>query len=408
MIGLHPHLRDALLSYFQCGNSAQAIQAAVSRKSAQQIEDEVSALNLALVMVRSPQEWLEHPQGAATAQRRIIDLAKNGTDRKRRLGKANHRPLEGVRVLELTHLVAGPTIGRLLAEQGAEVIKVQPPIGDWVLPLWMDVSWGKQSISLDIKGRSGRRRFVELLADADVLVSSQRPDALARLQLDDKALAEINPNLVFAAATCYAHGTPWSGRRGFEQIAQAATGVVHLHSEALTAPTFVSSLMNDYLTGYLGAIGVVTALAQREEEGGYWDVRASLSRCAMLATKLVEPIDAESYAPASMQDLIDFAIDQPTPWGTFTRLAPAVEFSHTPSMAIRPTSWPGMAPDTIDWSNELGADRPKIPHYPSRLAREGGIRNLMPCYGVEDRGDGGGGLSLASPQMLQMLKASRA
>jgi crotonobetainyl-CoA:carnitine CoA-transferase CaiB-like acyl-CoA transferase len=407
MVGLHPHLRDALLDYLQCANSAPAFQAAVEKKTAQQIEDEAAALNLALGIVRSPEEWLAHPQGAATAEHDMIDIEHSESTGTRRLGAARHRPLEGVRVVELTHLVAGPTIGRLLAEQGAQVIKVQPPLGDWVLPLWMDVSWGKRNIPLDIKGRTGMARFIELLAHADVLISSQRPDALARLGLDDAGLQKINPALVFASASCFAKNTPWAKRRGFEQIAQAVTGLMHKHSEGLPAPTVVSVLINDYLTGYLGAIGTVAALAEREEIGGFWNVEASLTRCAMMGLNFAEPQDAEEYSPASMQDLIDFAIDQETPSGIFTRLAPAVAFSHTPSMALCPTNWPSTHPDTIGWADASDEGQPETPHYPSKLAREGGIRNLVPSYGIEDRGDGGGGLSLASPQLMKFVEASR-
>ena len=408
MIGMHPHLRDALLRYFHSASSVQAIQAAVEKKPAQQIEDEVALLNLPLGMVRSPEEWLSHPQGEATAKRGVIDIEQSGTSRHRQLGKAKVRPLEGVRVVELSHLTAGPTMGRLLAEQGAEVIRIQPPMVDWQTPLWLESSWGKKNLILDIKSRIGKKRLVELLTDADVLASSQRVDAFARLGLDQQALHEINPNLVFAGITYCSTGTPWEGRRGLEQIAQAVSGMVHVHSEGEAEPNNISVLINDYLTGYLGAIGAVAALAQREEEGGYWKVSTSLTRTAMLATGLVQPRDAEQYAPVTTQDLIDHAIDQVTPWGTFTRLAPAVEFSHTPSMALRPTNWPGTYPDTTGWTvtpNDNGAL--KLPHYPSKLAREGGIRNLVECYGIVDRADGRGGFSLASKELQEYIEAHR-
>lgn len=408
MIGLHPHLRDALLEFLGCPNSAASIAAVVATKSAQQLEDDAAAAGLALGIVRTPEEWLAHPQGAETARRPAVEIEHHGGDAGRRLGPAQHRPLEGLRVVELTHLVAGPTIGRLLAEQGAEVIKVQPPIGDWVLPLWLDVSWGKHNIALDIKSRMGRQRFAELLADADVLVSSQRPEALARLGLDDAGLKAINPDLVFAAVSCYVPNSPWHPRRGFEQIAQAVTGVMHQHSETLVAPTVVSVLMNDYVTGYLGAIGTVAALAERERTGGFWTVSAALTRCAMLALSVVESQDAEEYAPAGIADLVDFAVDQDSPSGVFTRLAPTVSFSHTPSFALHPTNWPGTSPDTIGWSTSPVDDAAApVTHCPSRMARKSEIRNLVPCYGIEDRGDGGGGLSLASPLLMKLVEESR-
>ncbi len=406
MIGLHPRLRDALLSYLDCANTQGAIQAAVEKKSAQQIEDEAAGLNLAAGMVRSLDEWLAHPQGKASAEHPMVDIEQNGTAKKRRLGGARYRPLEGVKVLELTHLVAGPTIGRLLAEQGADVIKVQPPQGDWVVPIWTDVSWGKRNIALDVKGRAGKQRFVDLLTDADVLVSSLRPGALDRLGFDQQALADINPNLVLAHASTYCVGTPWHGRRGFEQIAQSVAGNIHATSVDLPEPTVVAALMNDYLTGYLGAIGVIAALAEREEKGGFWNVHSALSRCAMMASELVEPLDAEVYEPVTMQDLIDHAVDQETAWGTYTRLPAAVTFSQTPSMFVHPTHWPGSHPDTITWSPVPTAE-PAVPHYPSKLARTGGIRALVSCNGIEDRGDGGGGFSLASRHLMEYVVKHR-
>jgi crotonobetainyl-CoA:carnitine CoA-transferase CaiB-like acyl-CoA transferase len=111
------------------------------------------------------------------------------------------------------------------------------------------------------------------------------------------------PNLVFASVTYCAASTPWEERKGLEQIAQTVAGNIHANSDGLPEPTVIAALMNDYLTGYLGATGVVAALAEREEKGGYWHVGVSLTRCAMMGSNLVEPRDAEQYAPVTMSDL---------------------------------------------------------------------------------------------------------
>jgi crotonobetainyl-CoA:carnitine CoA-transferase CaiB-like acyl-CoA transferase len=405
-IGLFPHLVNALLSHLQCPNTPEAIQAAIEKYTAQQLEDDVAAgLNLAVGMVRTPQEWLAHPQGAATAKLPLVDIHQRGTSKKRVLGNAKYRPLEGVRVVDLTNVVAGPTAGFVLAEQGADVIVVRKPLGDWVTPIWLSVNWGKKSILTDIKSPDGKKRFVDLLAGADVLLSSQRPGALASLGLSEAELREINPNLIYGSESFASHGTPWAGRRGFEQIAQAVTGTAHVHSEGLglQAPTVTPALMNDHLTGYLLAIAVVAALAEREEQGGFWRVDASLTRTSTFGNELVGSVGDEPYAPVSVQDLVEHGVDQVSPWGTFTRFTPPVAFSHTPSMALRPPAWPGSDPDTIGWTaNPAGDGAPQVPHYPSKLVREGRIRNFVPNFGIEDRGDGGGVVGLVSkPEALE-------
>jgi crotonobetainyl-CoA:carnitine CoA-transferase CaiB-like acyl-CoA transferase len=181
MIGLFPHMVNPLLAHLQCANTPQTIQAAVQKHTAQQLEDDIAdGLNLALGMVRTPQEWLAHPQGTATAKLPLVDIQQQGTTKNRVLGNAQYRPLEGVRVVDLTNMVAGPTAGVALAEQGADVIAVRRPHGDWVTPIWLSVNWGKKNILTDIKNPDGKKRFVDLLASADVLLSSQRPGALDR------------------------------------------------------------------------------------------------------------------------------------------------------------------------------------------------------------------------------------
>jgi crotonobetainyl-CoA:carnitine CoA-transferase CaiB-like acyl-CoA transferase len=405
MIGLFPHLYNALTAHLQCANNPEAIQAAVEKYTAQELEDEITGLNLALGMVRTPQEWLAHPQGAATAKLPLFGIHQQGTTKKRALGTAKYRPLEGVRVVDLTNVVAGPTAGFALAEQGAEVILVHAPRSDWVTPIWLSVNWGKKTILLDVKSPDGKKRFVDLLANADVLVSSQRPGALDDLGLSEAELREINPNLVYASESFAPPGTPWASHRGFEQIAQAVTGTMHVHSEGLglDAPTVTSGLMNDHITGYLLAIAVVAALAEREEKGGFWHVYASLIRTSMLGNELVGSVDDEPYEPVTVQDLIEHGVDQDSAWGTFTRFTPPVAFSHTPSMALLPPAWPGTHPDTTGWTaNPAGDGPPQVPHYPSKLAREGRIRNLVPNFGIEDRGDGGGVVGLVSkPEALE-------
>jgi hypothetical protein len=152
------------------------------------------------------------------------------------------------------------------------------------------------------------------------------------------------------------------------------------------------------------AMGIVAALSEREEKGGYWHVGGYLTRCSTEVVKFVEPGEAEEIAPVTIQDFIDFGVDQDSPFGTFTRFEPSVHFSHARSMAALPTSWPGTSPDTLEWMPVADAP-PKVPAYPSKLAREDGIRNLTVSYGIPDRGDAPqGGFGLASKELPEDLK----
>ena len=150
----------------------------------------------------------------------------------------------------------------------------------------------------------------------------------------------------------------------------------------------------------------MAALAEREERGGYYHVASSLSRCSSLTPLFVEPLDAEPYEPVRIKDLIEHSIDQPSPAGTFTRIAPAVEFSHTPSMVHRHPTLMNSMPDTTGW-DDVPTTAPVVPHTPSKLAAEGAIYGLVECFGIEDRSDGGGIMSLASKSLFEYVRAHR-
>jgi len=145
--GAYPHLRDGLLRFLGCANDSAAIAEAATKWDAPALEDEISALNLCAAVLRTRDEWIAHPQGQALAEATPIQLEFNETRSSRNLSRNVVRPLQGVKVLDLTHVVAGPTIGRLLAEQGAEVIHVQYPYRDSILGFDLETSFGK-SVSI--------------------------------------------------------------------------------------------------------------------------------------------------------------------------------------------------------------------------------------------------------------------
>lgn len=408
LIGLHPKLREGIFGHFGTVTAA-GMQHAIGQRDGQELEDTLATLRLPLGLVRSPEEWLAHRQGAATAAHPMILFEQHAGGGSRKLAPAKARPLEGVRVVELANVVAGPTCARALAEQGAEVIKIAPPTGPITTGIWLDANWGKRQFRLDITSAPGRAKLVALLADADVLLSSQSPGVLSDLNLNPDELFEINPDLIVADFSYAPKGSPWAFRKGFEQIAQAVSGIVHAHSENRfeDSPTLISVLINDFCSAYNMATGIVAALTARQESGGGWYVEHSLLRNATEAVRYIRPVHDETYAPVSEDDLLRWAIDQDSPLGVFTRLCPPVMFSHTPSCVYRPTMLPFWGVEGLAWQAEpLAHDG--LPHRPSEVVSQGRLLDFVSTYGIEDRGDGGGRVSFYSRSLFALAARTAA
>ncbi|MDC6129279.1 CaiB/BaiF CoA transferase family protein [Burkholderia gladioli] len=189
------------------------------------------------------------------------------------------RPLEGVRVLELGQLIAGPLAGRLLAEFGAEVIKIEPPaVGDplrkWRMlhqgtSVWWAVqSRNKQSITLDLRAPEGQDVVRRLIADCDVLIENFRPGTLEGWGLGWETLSSINPGLVMLRVSGYGQSGPYRDRPGFGVIAEAMGGLRHLSGEPGRTPVRVGVSIGDSLAALHGVIGILLALRHREQQGG--------------------------------------------------------------------------------------------------------------------------------------------
>ena len=172
------------------------------------------------------------------------------------------------------------------------------------------------------------------MADADVVVNNHRTGALERRGLDPRELSLRHPGLVSVSVSCYGPRGPWAGRGGFDMNGSAASGLMKIEGGAEAPRLPVTTLINDYITGYLGALGAMAALVQRAIEGGSWHVTVSLTRTAMWCGSLgrVDPTLAGSDALHSLRE--PDAYDAPSPLGDVHMIAPPVRFSHTPP------SWP--------------------------------------------------------------------
>jgi hypothetical protein len=192
--------------------------------------------------------------------------------------------LSGIRVLELCRIIAGPAMGRTLAEYGAQVIKVTSPNLSDVPFFQVDGNTGKHACDLDLKSPSGRKAFEELLQSVDVVLDGYRPGSLERLGYGPRQIVELTKGrgkgIVYVSEDCFGSQGPWAGRPGWQQIADCVTGVAWAQGEFmnLNEPVVPPFPMSDYGTGCMGAIAALTGLWRRATEGGSWVGRTSLSQ----------------------------------------------------------------------------------------------------------------------------------
>jgi crotonobetainyl-CoA:carnitine CoA-transferase CaiB-like acyl-CoA transferase len=332
--GGFPHLHDGTLALLACADDPAAIARAVAGWDAQALEDELAARGLCGARLRSAVEWAAHPQGLALANTPLVELERIGAAPPEPLlgphaSEPGTRPLAGVRVLDLTRVLAGPTCARTLAEHGAEVLHVRSPRLPFIEPFVIDTNPGKRSCHLDLERAEDVEQLRALVRTAHVFSQGYRAGTLAGRGFGPEALAGLRPGIVVVSINCYGHDGPWTMRPGWEQLAQTVTGMAYEHAGNET-PSVVPAAVADYTTGHLAALGVLRALARRTFEGGSWHVRVSLARTAMWIQSLPRtPADAPAIG-VDPTALAAWWIEMDTAWGRLQRLGPIARMSETP------------------------------------------------------------------------------
>jgi crotonobetainyl-CoA:carnitine CoA-transferase CaiB-like acyl-CoA transferase len=349
-----PHLRDRVLGVLRCEATPASVSAAVARWEADDLEQAIAAARACGGTVRSREEWLAHSQGAYLAGRPAVEVerVRDGAPEGFRDGG---RPLAGVRVLDLTRILAGPIAGRTLAEHGADVLMVTaaglPQMVDHV----RDTSHGKRSCFLDLKTADGAQQLAELVRSADVVIDGYRPGRIAGLGFDLDSLLELRPGLVHLKVTCFGTGGPFQDRGGWDQVAQAVSGLCDATGARTGTgqPTLMFPPACDYNTGYLGAYGVLLALARRAREGGSYSVNVSLCQTAFYIQRQ-GTLDSFGDAPArlSPSELEHRYVTADTSYGTLRTLGPVLDMSETPPFWARPT--PRFGGDRPEWPPREG------------------------------------------------------
>jgi crotonobetainyl-CoA:carnitine CoA-transferase CaiB-like acyl-CoA transferase len=350
--GGFPHLHEGTRALLGCADDPLAIAQAVSTWNAQALEDALAERDLCGARLREATEWRAHPQGVALARSPLVELIRIGDAPPEGLPgacatEAGARPLAGVRVLDLTRVLAGPTCARTLAEHGADVLHVRSPRLPFIEPFVIDTNPGKRSCHLDLDRADDADRLRALVREAHVFSQGYRPNALARRGFGPDALAEVRPGIIVVSINCYGHDGPWAARPGWEQLAQTVTGMAHEHAGDEN-PSVVPAAVTDYTTGHLAALGVLRALARRASAGGSWHVRVSLVRTAMWIQSL--PRTPSDTAPSGVDPaaLAPWWLEMDTAWGRHGRLGPIARMSETPPRWDLPPA--PLGAHTPDWT----------------------------------------------------------
>jgi crotonobetainyl-CoA:carnitine CoA-transferase CaiB-like acyl-CoA transferase len=293
----YPWHREALLRALGSTGDPESVAASVAALGARDVENLVVSAGGVAAAVRSEADWRAEPPGQAVAATRLVEGAEAG-DAPGRHRPAGPLPASGIRVLDLTRVIAGPVATRYLAALGADVLRLDPPHRRELSLHVYDGLTGKRSALLDLGTADGAARLHDLLSGADVLVHGYRPHALDRFGLTQETVAERHPGLVVVSLSAWGSTGPWGDRRGFDSIVQAACGIAMIESADGERPGALPCQLLDHGTGYLCAAAALRALARQAVRGGTQFRELGLARTASWLLSQ----DRDAAAPGSVPD----------------------------------------------------------------------------------------------------------
>ncbi|RQR38441.1 CoA transferase [Burkholderia sp. Bp9142] len=334
-----PHHLHGILDVLGCGPRRDDVAAAIRTWDGAALDTALAEAGLCAALIRTPDEWAAHDQARALASLPLFEIERIGDAPVEAIGRGEpDQPLAGVRVLDLTRIIAGPVAGRTLASHGAQTLLVNGPHLPNIASLVIDNGRGKRSTWIDLREAAGVATLRDLARDADVFLQAYRPGALAARGFSPQALAELRPGIVCVSVSAYGYAGPWSMRRGFDSLVQSASGIAwsEQHAAHADGPRHLPCQALDHATGYLAAFGAMIALARRATEGGSWHVRLSLAQTGRwLQSFGVVPdgLHAPDLTPDDVRDRIDRTA---SPFGAIDAVRPAERLSATPPRFARP------------------------------------------------------------------------
>ncbi|MBL8588373.1 MAG: CoA transferase [Methylobacteriaceae bacterium] len=327
-----PHHRAGVVDLLGCADTRESVAAALGDRSAEAFEGAASARGLVVAAIRSFAEWDAHDHAAALAGLPLFGIERLADAPPKQLPTGD-RPLAGLRVLDLTRIIAGPVAARALAAHGAEVLAVTSPNLPAVAPLVIETGRGKRQAAVDLRRAEDRATLESLIRDADVFIEGYRPGGLAELGFGPERLAELNPRIIAVSLSAYGWRGPWADKRGFDSLVQAATGFNHAEQEAAgdEKPRALPCQALDHATGYLLAFAALAAVMRRAEAGGAWRVRACLARTGLWLRGLGRLRDGLSTPEPSAEEIAAARETADSGFGRLATIRHAAELAQTPA-----------------------------------------------------------------------------
>ncbi|MFC0398444.1 CoA transferase [Paraburkholderia rhizosphaerae] len=344
-----PHHLDGVLNVLGCANDRTAVVQAMRGWDGAALDHTLADAGLPAALIRTPREWAALEQAKAIASLPLFEIERIGDapaqpigdslsspgspGSLRGAGEPAKQPLSGVRVLDLSRIIAGPVAGRALASHGAQVLLINGPHLPNIAPLVIDTGRGKRSATLDLRDAAACAQLEALTRDSDVFLQAYRPGALAARGFGPDALARLRPGIVCVSICAYGHKGPWAARRGFDSLVQSASGIAYTEARAagLDKPKHLPCQALDHGTGYLAAFGAMVALARRATEGGSWHVRLSLAQTGRWLQSLGPIEDGWQTPEVGFDDVKDCIEMVDSPFGRVAGTLPAEKLEKTPA-----------------------------------------------------------------------------
>ena len=336
------HHRDAVCKVLDCKAERDDVQAALMQWEAEAFETAAYAGGGVVAMMRSREEWLASPHAKALAKQPLVSIEKIGDAAPKpwpaRTSPKGDRPLAGLRVLDLSRVIAGPVAGRTLAAHGADVLMISGPDLPSIPWLTIDTGRGKLTSFVELRSEQGRQVCATCWRTRIFSRRAIGRNPLPRSASRRRMRRSINPGIVYVSLSAYGHAGPWAGRRGFDSLVQTATGFNHAEGEAagVEGPKELPAQMLDHATGYLMAFGAMMAKARQAREGGSWHVRVSLARTGQWLWNFGRIADGDATEDLKGETVQPLIEEIPSGFGPLRSVRHSAMLSKTPAFWARP------------------------------------------------------------------------